>query len=224
MKLIGLILSLIFVHAAQESFTDAISDAFTEDVDHGEVPFREDGMLYSVPETVAQFKNYFSGFMVGFYHNPNAKVSEQCLNVTDYRDFAFVLKMVYEKESILHFLDIFKFSGKLVQLIQSTFEFCGPKVMIEDIKNFCNLEKKRCTAPIMLTSAWSRMIVLTAQSSRVVVDTIRLAYYAYYRTSLSMAAESTADKIYDIADDLGSITRYTLDFHLPEEFEIGEFD
>ena len=124
----------------------------------------------------------------------------------------------------MHFLDIFKFSGKLVELIQHVFEFCGPKNMIEDVRDFCKIEKRRCTAPMMLTNAWKRMIVISAQFLRVVVDSCRLAYYAYFRNSLSMAAENTADKIYDIADDLGSITRYTLDFHMPEEFEIGEFD
>ena len=68
------------------------------------------------------------------------------------------------------------------------------------------------------------MFVIGAQSLRIVVDTVKLCYYAYYRNSMSMAAENAGDKIYDIADDFGAILRYTLDFHVAEEYDIGEFD
>ena len=138
------------------------------------------------------------------------------MNRTDYRDFAFILKMIYEKESILHFLDIFKMTGKLTELISGIFEFCGPRMVIEDVRNFCKIDSKRCSIPLMLTNGWRRMFVIGAQSTRVIVDSVKLGYYAIYRHSISMAAEDTGDKLYDMADDLGSIFRYTLDFHMPD--------
>jgi len=41
---------------------------------------------------------------------------------------------------------------------------------------------------------------------------------------MSEASKEAGNKIYDIADDFGSIFRYTLDFHIDEEVDIGEFD
>ena len=189
-----------------------------------EVPRREDAKIYWVHETSNHLRNFFKGYVVGFYHNPHAEVDHKCLDIKDYRDFGFILGMVYERKNILHFLDIFKVAGKITELTESIFEFCGPKMIIEDVRDFCKIDPKRCTAPVMLTNGWRRMFVISAQALRIVVDTVKLCYYAIYRNSMSEASKEAGDKIYDIADDIGSIFRYTLDFHIDEEVDIGEFD
>ena len=120
-----------------EGLHEAIEEAFGEDVSHEEVPHREDGMIYTVPETAEHLKMFFRGYVVGFYHNPHAEVDHKCLNMTDYKDFGFILKLIYEKENLLHFLDIFKVAGKLTDLTESIFEYCGPKMIIEDVRDFC---------------------------------------------------------------------------------------
>ena len=116
-------------------------------------------MIYTIQESIEHNRNFFEGSLVGFYHDPKAMVGDQCLagNITD--DYGFIMKIIYEQETLMHFLDILKFSKKVTDLIESIFEHCGPKVVIEDIRNFCSVDKKRCTWPIVLTNAWWRMLI-----------------------------------------------------------------
>ena len=224
-RLLFLSVAVSLVHATtDETFEKAIEEAVDEQIDPKDAPNREDGMLYSVNETVDQMQNFFEGVMVGFYHNPHAKVNEMCLSEVDHKEFAFIMKMIYEGETLLHFLDIFKLAGKVVALVHSSFEYCGPKHIIMDVRDFCLVEEKRCTAPIMLTNMWRRMIVIGAQMMRVTVDSIKIIYWAFIRESQVDATHWTSSKLYDIGDDLGSISRYIFDFRVKEEFEIGEFD
>jgi hypothetical protein len=124
----------------------------------------------------------------------------------------------------MHFLDIFRFSAKSSNLIKSTFEECGPKAVIEDIRLFCSVDKKRCTWPIILTNAWWRTVVIFVQSFRILVNFIHLGWYAHKRSSMSNASELTTSRLYDIGDDMGSISRFILDFRTDEEFEQSEWD
>ena len=47
--------------------------------DNDDAPDKESGMIYTIPQSIEHKRNYFEGFLVGFYHNPNAVVGEQCL-------------------------------------------------------------------------------------------------------------------------------------------------
>ena len=79
MKLISTILqALLFSSALSKNFQDEVADAVDfDDVD--DAPKSESGMIYSIPQSIEHKRNYFEGFLVGFYHNPNAMVGEQCL-------------------------------------------------------------------------------------------------------------------------------------------------
>ena len=60
------------------------------------------------------------------------------------KDADFVLNLIYGKEGIMHFLDIVKFSQKLTVVISNTFESCGYKGIIADVRDFCHSDVKRC--------------------------------------------------------------------------------
>ena len=55
-----------------------------------------------------------------------------------------MLNLIYGKEGLMHFLDIVKFSQKLTAVISNTFESCGYKDIIADVRDFCHLDVKRC--------------------------------------------------------------------------------
>ena len=134
------------------------------------------------------------------------------------------MAQIYEDDTILHFLDIFKFSSKVNNLIQQVFEYCGPKAVIEDARQFCKLDKDRCTWPIVLSNAWWRSAVLLVQNFRIFVNLIHLCWYAYKRNSMEDASEWTSSRWYDIGDDIGSGVRFILDFRVDEEIEQSEWD
>ena len=51
-NLLAVIQIMAVVHAAEETLYSAIEEALGEEVDKKDVPIRETGMLYSVPETI----------------------------------------------------------------------------------------------------------------------------------------------------------------------------
>ena len=101
------------------------------------------------------------------------------------------MAQIYEDATIINFLDIFKFSSKVTKLIQSVFEHCGPKMVIEDTRQFCKVED-RCTWPIVLSNAWWRMAILFVQNFRIFVNLIHLCWYAYRRETMEDASEWTS--------------------------------
>ena len=160
MRLISsVLLALLLSNALTKDFFDEIDDAVDlDDVD--DAPDEESGMLWTIPQYVEHQRNYFEGFIVGYYHNPQAKVGDECLRGKIEKDYAFIMEQIYEEVTIIHFLDIFKFASKVTLLVESVFEHCGPKMVIEDTRKFCKEDKSRCTWPIVLSNAWWRMAVL----------------------------------------------------------------
>ena len=124
----------------------------------------------------------------------------------------------------MHFLDIVKFTQKLTRVIQNTFENCGYKSIIADVRDFCHTDEKRCHVPQLLTNWWQRPVIIGAQSVRILVDLLRVSWFAIKRESRPLSSEDTSDKLYDIGDDMGSILRYVVDYKRDEEITIGEFD
>ena len=56
-----------------------------------EKAFGEKGLWYTVPQTIDQVRNLFSGFLVGFYHDPTKALDEQCLDLSQEKDVGFLL-------------------------------------------------------------------------------------------------------------------------------------
>ena len=122
----------------------------------------EAGMFYTVPETAFQIKELYTGFLVGFYHDPRALPSLECLDESVEGDLEYVLDMIYGYHNILHFLDAVKFTSKSANVISNTFEQCGYKKMINDVREFCEEDPKRCMAPAVMTNLWWRSAVIAA--------------------------------------------------------------
>ena len=70
MRLISsVLLALLLSNALTKDFFDEIDDAVDlDDVD--DAPDEESGMLWTIPQYVEHQRNYFEGFIVGYYHNP----------------------------------------------------------------------------------------------------------------------------------------------------------
>ena len=70
MRLISSVLfALLLSNALTKDFFDEIDDAVDlDDVD--DAPDEESGMLWTIPQYVEHQRNYFEGFIVGYYHNP----------------------------------------------------------------------------------------------------------------------------------------------------------
>ena len=134
------------------------------------------------------------------------------------------MEQIYEEVTIIHFLDIFKFASKVTHLVESVFEHCGPKMVIEDTRKFCKEDKSRCTWPIVLSNAWWSMAILIIQDFRILINLIHLCWYAFERETMEDASEWTSSRWYDIGDDIGSGARFILDFYVDEEYEETEWD
>mmetsp|Transcript_12977 Transcript_12977/g.21945 ORF Transcript_12977/g.21945 Transcript_12977/m.21945 type:complete len:186 (-) Transcript_12977:155-712(-) len=183
------------------------------------------GMVFSVPDTIEQVKGLYTGFLIGMYHNPDVELSKKCLDRSQEDKVKYVLDMIYNYHNILHFIDAIKMTEKAGNLIQSIFEDCGYNQMSIDIKQFCKFDEDRCKTSTLLTNVWWRLFVIGAQSLRVTIDSFELIYYAIDKEKLKgkRASMDTAMKLFDIGDDLGSIFRYILDFHVDEDLVLGEF-
>ena len=72
-----LVATLLFSSSLAKDFEDEVADAIDLD-DVEDAPEEEDGMIWNVHQSVNHERDYFEGFIVGFYHDPYAKVGEQC--------------------------------------------------------------------------------------------------------------------------------------------------
>ena len=59
-------------------------------------------------------------------------------------------------------MDVPKMTSKTVDIFDNVFEFCGYKQIIEDVRDFCKIDEKRCTAPVLLTNFLWRSIMISA--------------------------------------------------------------
>ena len=101
----------------------------------------EKGLLYSVPDTIFHQRNLYQGFLVGWYHDPNIKISDKCLeNDRIVDDFAYIMKMVFMEQNLLHVLELIKLTEKTVLVLRDTFEYCGYKQIILDLREFCSID------------------------------------------------------------------------------------
>ena len=181
-------------------------------------------MLYSVPVTAEQLRDFFEGLMVGFYHSPAAVVKDQCLSGEIVEKLEFVLELVYIPHNIVHFLDLVKVTRQLIMIYNNINEFCGIKVMTLSIRHFCDVDKSRCKIAQILTNTWWHSIVIGIIAIRVIYGCIELIVYAGRRTSDSNAGVETEDTLYDMGEDFGSIMKYVYDFHISEDLALTEWD
>jgi hypothetical protein len=53
-------------------------------------------MMYTISQSIEHNRNFLEGYLVGFYHNPNAKVGDQCFNGEINDEYAFIMKVIFE--------------------------------------------------------------------------------------------------------------------------------
>ena len=125
----------------------------------------------------------------------------------------------------MHFLDLFKFTTVMAQVIQDIFENCGYQQMVVDLENYCKIGDV-CHPSLILTNLWWRSPVITFTTLRILINIIEIITYVGERdiNGLSVMNELTTSKLYDIGNDFGNITRYISDFHLESVLKRGEFD
>ena len=147
--ILGMILAA--VHATIED------DLEIPDVDE---PETEDGMLYTVPQTIDQAKNFFAGFLIGFYHDNRMQISEKCLEDKFVNDVEFIYRLFYKQQNLIHILDVFKLPKVTNKVIMNMAEECGYKNITLDIQKFCDIDPSRCTLAVLLSNLWWRLWVV----------------------------------------------------------------
>ena len=196
-------------------------------------PNEEDGLVYTVAQTLHQIQNFLAGFQVGIYHDRSRTLSHKCMGIDMTEHIKFILMIVLKPTNILHLLDLIKFTGKSSEVIHHTFEYCGYKDTMHDLTVFCSLDGldelkdwKKCSPQTILTNIWWRQPVLFSQFIRVQYNLVEVIQYALNKkqTGQMVASQKTASTLFDMGDDIGTMARYILDFHLVEKIDIGDWD
>ena len=105
---------------------------------------KDKGLLYTIPETRDQLRSMFEGFVVGFYHDPEVGIDSKCLDSSIEGDLEFVLNMIFGHENLFHFIEAVRFTQKASSILQSMFDNCGYKKIMQDMRSFCKAKKQRC--------------------------------------------------------------------------------
>ena len=122
---------------SDEDYIKRINHVYWPDED---APNTENGLIYTVAQTLQQVKSLMNGFQVGFYHDKNKKVSSQCMGIEMSEHIRFALMVMYQPINILHVLDLIKFGQYSAEVIHHTFEYCGFKDMMHDLTVYCSLQ------------------------------------------------------------------------------------
>ena len=187
-------------------------------------PEKEVGMMYTVPQTVDQLRNFFSGLIIGFYHNPVAAVDQVCLNSKMLTKIEFLLAEIYMANNIFHFLDLWKITRESIKISRHINDKCGFQYMIKSMNHFCEVDHARCTFGQILTNLWWHTAIIGILAIRIIVNMIELIVWGAARDEDSQAEVKTENNLYDIGEDVGSIIKYTLDFHTMETIKNNEWD
>ena len=92
------------------------------------------------------------------------------------------------------------------------------------MNTFCSVDSKRCTLAQILTNLWWHTAIIGILSVRIFVNMIELIVWGATRNEDSQAEIKTENNLYDIGEDVGSIIKYTLDFHTMETIKNNEWD
>ena len=114
---------ILTVLAVKSAYTVDLED-YISPLDENE-PEKEVGMMYTVPETVDQLRNFFSGLIIGFYHNPIAAVDQECLDSKILTKIEFLLAEIYMANNIFHFLDLWKVTRESIKVFTHMNDKCG---------------------------------------------------------------------------------------------------
>ena len=84
--LICLLLQPIYAQQELEQRDDEDDEAYLKRIHRvywpeEDAPNEEDGLVYTVAQTLNQFKNFLAGYQVGFYHDNKKTVSHKCMGV-----------------------------------------------------------------------------------------------------------------------------------------------
>ena len=133
--------------------------------------------------------------------------------------------MVFGYNNILHFMDIFKVPLSGITLVQHVSSECGYRQIMHDITIFCDNDLSRCTTQTLLSNFYWRAPIIALQSFRVFVNWLQLAVYTSKKNQgVEEAVEWMQDTMFDMGEDLGSISNFILDFHLEQGIHKSEWD
>lgn len=146
--LLVLFMTLLAITKAEDDFAqrdDEKDEDYIKRINHvywpeEDAPNEEDGLVYTVAQTLHQVQNFLAGFLVGFYHDRKKQISHKCMGVEMTSQIKYILMLVYKPSNILHILDLIKFTQKSTEVIHHTFEYCGYKDTMHDLTVFCSLD------------------------------------------------------------------------------------
>merc|ERR1712166_923651 len=134
------------------------------------------------------------------------------------------LEYVYMPHNIVHFLDLFKFTNEVIVVGQNILSECGIKHMFLGLQQFCEVDPIRCSTPVILTNIYWKIGIILTLALRIFSNDIELIIYATDINEGPNAAQESADTLYDMGEDFGSILKYIIDFRLEMDTSRSEFD
>mgnify|MGYP004561602297 FL=1 len=136
----------------------------------------------------------------------------------------WVLEYIYIPHNIVHFLDLFKLTNELILISENIVNYCGTKEMFLGLKEFCDIDPERCSLPMVLTNTWWRMGIIIVLALRIFSNDIELIVYASEKDEDPDAASESAETMYEMGEDFGTILKYILDFRVTMDTKRSEFD
>ena len=182
------------------------------------------GMIYSVPKTIQQYKDFLKGFQGSFFHNDTLDVGNQCMTDDIQLGIEWSLEYIYKPHNFVHFLDLFKFTNELLLVFQNILSNCGIKHMFLGLTQFCETDPVRCSLPVILSNVWWRMGIIAVLAMRIFSNDIELIVYAAEKDEDPDAANESAETMQDMGEDFGTILKYIIDFRSDMDTTRSEFD
>ena len=96
--------------------------------------------------------------------------------------------------------------------------------MFLGLSKFCEIDPKRCSIPVVLTNIWWRLGIIIVLFFRILTNDVELIVYASDKEVDPEAANESAETMYEMGEDFGTILKYILDFHVEMDTTRGEFD
>ncbi len=90
----------------------------------------------------------------------------------------WVLEYVYMPHNIVHFLDLIKLTNELILIQENIVSSCGFREMFEGLTQFCEIDPRRCSIPVVLSNLWWRMGIITVLFIRIFSNDVELIVYA----------------------------------------------
>ena len=154
--------------------------------------------------------------MSSFFHDPQLSIDNKCMSGDFENGIEWVLEYIYIPHNIVHFLDLFKLTNELILISENIVNY--------GLKEFCDIDPERCSLPMVLTNTWWRMGIIIVLALRIFSNDIELIVYASEKDEDPDAASESAETMYEMGEDFGTILKYILDFRVTMDTKRSEFD